>query len=126
MAILFGLFVGVLNMVPYMQMTAFIPAFILAFFQSIDSGNSFWYEASMVLVVFSVIQLIQETILIPKFMGKVTGLNPAIILLSLSIWGSLLGILGMLIALPVTTIIYSYYKRYIAQTETDEELHLFD
>ena len=50
-------------------------------------------------------------------MGKVTGLNPAIILLSLSIWGSLLGILGMIIALPLTTLLLSYYHKYVTDPE---------
>jgi len=52
-------------------------------------------------------------------MGKVTGLNPAIILLSLSIWGALMGIIGMIIALPVTTIIISYYKRFVLREDDD-------
>jgi predicted PurR-regulated permease PerM len=46
-------------------------------------------------------------------MGKAMGLNPAIILLSLSIWGSLLGFIGLIIALPLTTLCLSYYKRFI-------------
>ena len=46
-------------------------------------------------------------------MGKTLGLNPAIILLSLSIWGTLLGIIGMIIALPLTAILIAYYKQYI-------------
>ena len=50
-------------------------------------------------------------------MGRITGLNPAIILLSLSIWGSLLGIIGMIIALPLTTLMLSYYNRYIIAKE---------
>ena len=52
-------------------------------------------------------------------MGKVTGLNPAVILLALSIWGSLLGFVGLIVALPLTTLIVSYYKRYVLE-ETDE------
>jgi predicted PurR-regulated permease PerM len=50
-------------------------------------------------------------------MGKAMGLNPAVILLSLSIWGSLLGIVGMIIALPVTTLLISYYKRFVINEE---------
>jgi predicted PurR-regulated permease PerM len=50
-------------------------------------------------------------------MGKAMGLNPAVILLSLSIWGSLLGIVGMIIALPATTLLISYYKRFILNKE---------
>jgi predicted PurR-regulated permease PerM len=68
-----------------------------------------------VLIVFAVVQLIQDTFLTPKIMGKVMGLNSAIILLSLSIWGSLLGILGMIIALPLTTLLITYYQRYIVK-----------
>ena len=64
-----------------------------------------------------VVQIIQDGFLVPRIMGKVTGLNPAIILLSLSIWGSLLGMIGMIIALPLTTLMLSYYRRYIIVRE---------
>ncbi len=57
-----------------------------------------------------VVQIIQDVILVPKIMGKVTGLNPAMIMLSLSIWGKLLGLLGMIIALPVTYLLLVYYS----------------
>ena len=73
------------------------------------------------LIVFAVVQTIQDTILTPKIMGHVTGLNPAIILLSLSIWGSLLGILGMVIALPMTTLLVTYYQRYVIKNKTIEK-----
>jgi len=43
-------------------------------------------------------------------------------LLSLSIWGSLLGIIGMIIALPLTTLIMSYYKRFVLEADQDEEM----
>jgi predicted PurR-regulated permease PerM len=56
-----------------------------------------------------------DLILTPRIMGKEMGLNPAIILLSLSIWGSLLGFIGLIIALPLTTLLLSYYNRYIIQ-----------
>ena len=51
--------------------------------------------------------------LTPKIMGKALGLNPAIILLSLSVWGTLLGLIGMIIALPLTTLLLAYYEEYI-------------
>ena len=43
------------------------------------------------------------------------GLNPALILLSLSIWGSLLGFIGLIIGLPLTTLMLSYYNLYVIQ-----------
>ena len=68
-------------------------------------------------IVFLVVQGTQDLFLVPKIMGKAMGLNPAVILLSLSIWGSLLGIVGMIIALPITTLLISYYKRFVLNNE---------
>ena len=55
-------------------------------------------------------------------MGKAMGLNPAIILLSLSIWGALLGFIGLIIALPLTTLILSYYDLYVIQRAQRKQL----
>ena len=67
------------------------------------------------MAVYAVVQIVADVILTPKIMGKAMGMNPAIILLSLSIWGSLLGVLGMIIALPLTTLIIDYYNRYVSK-----------
>lgn len=117
LAIGFGLFIGLLNMVPYLQLIAFVPTILLALLKAADSGENFWWILFGALMVFTIVQIIQDAILTPKIMGKVTGLNPAIILLSLSIWGSLLGILGMIIALPLTTLLLSYYHKYVTDPE---------
>lgn len=115
MAVLFGLFIGVLNMVPYLQMISLPIAAILCLVGSISGGPDFWVLFWETMAVYVVVQCIQDLILTPKIMGKAMGLNPAIILLSLSIWGSLLGFLGMIIALPLTTLLLSYYDMYIVQ-----------
>ena len=115
MAIGLGLFIGLLNMVPYLQLLGFIPTIILAILKSADTGGSFLLIMLSALAVFAVVQTIQDTFLTPKIMGKVTGLSPAIILLSLSIWGSLMGIMGMIIALPITTLLIAYYQKYIIE-----------
>ena len=120
MAIGLGMFIGLLNMVPYLQLVGFIPAILLAIVKAADTGQSFWLIMLLVVIVFCVVQLIQDTFLTPKIMGKVMGLNAAIILLSLSIWGSLLGILGMIIALPMTTLLLTYYQRYVIRKEKAE------
>ena len=108
-----GMFIGLLNMVPYLQLIGFVPAILLAIVKAADTGQNFWFIILLVLIVFAVVQAIQDTFLTPKIMGHVTGLNSAIILLSLSIWGSLLGILGMIIALPLTTLLITYYQKYV-------------
>lgn len=117
LAIGLGLFIGALNMVPYLQLIGFIPTIMLALLKAADTGESFWLIMVAALAVFCIVQLIQDTIIVPKIMGRITGLNPAIILLSLSIWGSLMGILGMILALPLTTLMLSYYQRYIVRNE---------
>jgi predicted PurR-regulated permease PerM len=119
MAIALGVFIGMLNMVPYMQLIGFIPTILLAIVKSADTGQNFWVIFLSALVVFAVVQVIQDTLLTPKIMGKVTGLNAAIILLSLSIWGSLLGVLGMIIALPMTTLLLNYYQKYIIKSHQE-------
>ncbi|MTI32694.1 AI-2E family transporter, partial [Xanthovirga aplysinae] len=100
LGILIGIFTGLLNMIPYMQTLGFVPAAISAFGLSLQTGQGFWKIMALVLLVFAVVQIIQDTILNPKIIGEAVGLNPAEMLLSLSIWGKLLGFLGLLIALP--------------------------
>ena len=127
LAIGLGLFIGALNMVPYLQIIGFVPTIMLAILKAEDTGDNFWIIIASAAAVFIVVQIIQDGYLVPRIMGKITGLNPAIILLSLSIWGSLMGMLGMIIALPLTTLMLSYYQRYIInqeniyKTETTED-----
>lgn len=117
LAIGLGLFIGALNMVPYLQVVGFIPTILLAILKTADTGGNFWIIFGSAMAVFAIVQVIQDSYLTPKIMGKITGLNPAIILLSLSIWGSLMGMLGMIIALPLTTLLLSYYQRFIINKE---------
>ena len=117
LAIGLGLFIGALNMVPYLQIIGFVPTIMLAILKAADTGDNFCIIIASAAAVFIVVQIIQDGYLVPRIMGKITGLNPAIILLSLSIWGSLMGMLGMIIALPLTTLMLSYYQRYIINQE---------
>ncbi|HCF04665.1 MAG TPA: hypothetical protein DEU72_00260 [Desulfomicrobiaceae bacterium] len=117
LAVVLGLFLGLLNMVPYLQTVGFVPAVLLAGVHALETGTSFWTVLGLVLVVFAVVQAIQDMVLVPRFLGKAMGLSPAWILLSLSIWGSLLGFLGLLLALPLTCLLFAYWRRLIASDE---------
>lgn len=121
MAIGFGLFVGMLNMVPYLQITSIVPMIFLALVKAANTGENFWWILIAAGIVMLVVQIIQETILIPRIMNKAIGLHPAIILLSLSIWGSLLGLVGMIIALPATSLMLSYYRQFLRKQEVEEK-----
>ncbi len=118
LGLVLGLFIGLLNMVPYLQVVGLIPMAMVSLLKSSGGDDSFLLVFGMALGVLIVVQIIQDMFLVPKIMGKITGLNPAIILLSLSIWGMLLGIIGMIIALPLTTILLSYYKRFIVNEKS--------
>jgi len=117
LGIALGLFIGVLNLVPYLQTIGIIPMALLSLLKSAETGENFWLIFGLSLLVLCIVQAIQDLYLTPKIMGKAMGLNPAIILLSLSVWGSLLGFIGLIIALPLTTLCLSYYKRFVLSEE---------
>ena len=114
LAIPMGVLVGVLYMIPYFQYVTVIPVAIICLIYSLGGAETFFSLFGKSLLVYLISQSICDYIITPHIMGKEMGLNPAIILLSLSVWGSLLGILGMIIALPVTSLIMTYYERYIS------------
>lgn len=117
LAIIFGIFVGFLNLVPYLQTVSVVPAAFLILLKSTEPDQTFGAVLLSVVLVYVVVQTFQDLVLVPTIMGKVTGLKPAVILLSLSVWGSLMGIIGMIIALPMTTLIISYYRRWVLRGE---------
>ena len=114
-----GLFVGLISFIPYVQVVGFAPAAVLALMEMSDTGRSFWGLMALVLLVYIVVQVLQDTVFTPHIMGKIMGLSSAMVLLSLSIWSYMAGIIGLIIALPLTTIILAYYKRYILKEPDD-------
>ena len=117
MAISLGIIIGILDLVPYLHTFALIPTAFLAMLKAADTGQNFWLIFGMAVGLFAVVQVITDMVVTPKIMGKAMGLNPAILLLSLSVWGALLGFIGLIVALPLTTLIIAYWKRYITKEE---------
>ncbi len=115
MAIGLAILIGLMNMVPYLHTFALIPTAFLAMLKAADTGENFWVIFGLAFLVFVVVQIISDSIVVPKVLGKAMGLNPAILLLSLSIWGALLGFIGLIIALPLTTLIIAYWQRYVTR-----------
>jgi predicted PurR-regulated permease PerM len=122
LGIVLGLLIGVMHMIPYLQTVALVPAIILGAIKASEYDQNFFWVFMSILAVFGIIQVIIELILNPKILGDAMGMHPAIILLSLSIWGSLFGVVGMIIALPLTTLIMSYYDRFIIKRGIIENL----
>lgn len=117
MAVLLGLMAGMLSMIPYFALLSVPPVMLSAGLLALDQGGSFWPPMLGALAVYAVAQALEGFVLVPRIQGKNTGLRPEYVLLALSVWGSLLGVVGMIIALPLTTVILSYYRRVVLGEE---------
>jgi predicted PurR-regulated permease PerM len=116
LALVLAIMIGLMNYIPYLQNLGLIPAMLSAGLLSLETGQPYWIPLVIVLGIFLLIQLLEDAVLVPWLMKEVTGMNPAIMLLSLAIWGSLLGILGMIIALPFSSVIVAYYRKYVLES----------
>lgn len=105
---LIGLALGFLNVIPYLgSIVGLGVALPLAFFQ--EGGGL--GKAIAVLVVFTVVQMIEAYVLTPKIMGERTGLHPMMIIVAVFFWGSALdGILGMILAIPLTAFLVVFWR----------------
>jgi predicted PurR-regulated permease PerM len=103
-----GLFLGLLNIIPYLgSIVGLSIALPLAYFQQ---GGGLWTLGG-VLVVFTVVQLIEGYLLTPRIMGDRTGLHPMAIIVAVFFWGSALsGILGMILAIPLTAFLVVFWR----------------
>ena len=103
-----GLAIGVLNVVPYLGTIMGIAVTLpLAFFQP---GGS-WVLVGLVLLVKIVVQNIEGWFLTPKIMGDRTGLHPVVIIVAVFFWGTALnGILGMVLAIPLTAFFATVWR----------------
>ncbi|MCD4747878.1 MAG: AI-2E family transporter [Thermoanaerobaculales bacterium] len=105
---LIGLALGFLNIIPYLgSMIGLGVAIPLALFQT-DGG---WSRLIAVLVVFTLVQMVEGYLLTPKIMGDRTGLHPMAIIVAIFFWGTALsGILGMILAIPLTAFLVVFWR----------------
>jgi predicted PurR-regulated permease PerM len=103
-----GIVLGFLNIIPYLgSIVGLGTAIPLAFFQP-EGGL---LKVALVLVVFTVVQMIEGYILTPKIMGDRTGLHPMAIIVAVFFWGSALGgITGMILAIPLTAFLVVFWR----------------
>lgn len=121
MAIGLGILIGIMDLVPYLRALALIPTAFLAMLRAAETGQSFWLVFGIAAGLFVIVQIITDMVVTPRIMGKAMRLNPAILLLALSVWGATLGFIGLIIALPLTTLIIAYWKRYITKEHEEEK-----
>lgn len=103
-----GLILGFLNIIPYLgSMIGLAVVLPLAYFQ--EGGGAMLLV--LVMTVFAVVQLIEGYVLTPRIMGERTGLHPMVIIVAIFFWGSALdGILGMILAIPLTAFLVVLWR----------------
>lgn len=130
----FGLLIGVtlcvLNIIPYLGITlCWIPAVIIA---SVQGGSWLvpesapWYLFPLIVTaIFIVVQQVDGLFITPKIVGESVGLHPVTVILSVFVWSLLMGgLLGAILAVPMTATIKVLLKRYVWQRKllADAEL----
>jgi predicted PurR-regulated permease PerM len=110
-AILLGLILGFLNIVPYLgTIVGLTLALPVAYLQPDGGGLTL---VAMVLAVFVVVQIIESWLLTPKIMADRSGLHPAIVVISIFFWGIALGgIIGMIMAVPLSAFVASLWRHF--------------
>ncbi|MBP6459538.1 MAG: AI-2E family transporter [Crocinitomicaceae bacterium] len=98
---LWATFIFVLNFIPVVG--AFLAVSLPVGFAVIQFGT--FSEAGILLLVLSTIQLVVGNLLEPKLMGNSLNISPLVAMLSLAVWGSIWGIIGMVLSVPITVIL---------------------
>lgn len=120
LATLLGVLAGALGLIPYFGLLSILPVAFSVGIHCMEHHTGFWGMMVWVVVVYIAAQALEGLVLTPRIQGKNTGLRPVVILLALSIWGSVLGLVGLLLALPLTTLLLSYYRRFVLGETEDE------
>jgi predicted PurR-regulated permease PerM len=107
---LIGLLVVILTMIPYIGIiVCWVPAVLIAAFQWGDFLHPFW-----VTVIFVAIQNLEGLFYAPRIVGKSVGLHPMTVIVSIFVWGLLIGgLLGPILAVPLTATIKVLLTRYV-------------
>ena len=114
LALLIGVFAGLVSFVPYLGLIVGISFAGLAAFLQFHE----WLPVLMVVVVFGVAQALEGTVLTPRFVGERIGLHPVAVIFAVLAGGQLFGFTGVLLALPIASVVvvllrhvHQQYKR---------------
>jgi len=107
--LLIGIFAGIMNLIPYLGVVlGILPALFIVSFKSTQAIIG-------VVVLYLIVQQLESSLISPKIVGDKVGLHPIIIIFSLLVGGELLGIIGMLLAVPIAGIIKVIINHFISR-----------
>ena len=112
-AILLGVMAGLLGIIPYLGVAlSIIPAFILSMVQFVPDGE--WLKPILILAWFAAVQAMEGFFISPKIIGDRVGLHPLTIIIAIMIGTTLLGgIVGGVLAIPLTAVLRTLMFRYV-------------
>ena len=99
-ALAIGIIAGICRIIPYMDVVVGGILSIISCLYNFDS----WQQLALVAIVFAVIQSIDGLFITPKIIGKKAGLHPIVVILSVFAFGDLMGIWGVLLAVPIVAV----------------------
>jgi predicted PurR-regulated permease PerM len=116
---LLGIMAGVLSIVPFLGIiVSILPALLLAFLSATDPTGQ-WLRPLLVLIVFALAQMSESLFITPRVQSHSTGLHPLIIIIGILFWSMLLpGLLGPVVAVPLTCAVVVLLRRYVWQEAT--------
>ena len=116
-SLVLGIITGALSIVPFLGIIcSIIPAVLLGFLSAQNDPTLQWLRPLLVLVVFAVVQMTESMFITPRVQSHSTGLHPLAIILGILFWSMLLpGLLGPIVAVPLTCALVVLLRRYIWQ-----------
>jgi predicted PurR-regulated permease PerM len=118
--IVLGILCGVFNPIPYLGI--FVSMIICIFTVTLVNPVMFWEQGVFIVAVISVLHFINAYFLEPNIAGKQVGLHPIMLIASLFIFGSLFGVVGLLVAVPGAAILMMFFNDWREKTERKENI----
>ena len=108
-AALFGVLIGLATAIPMAGLVFLVPAVLLTM---IEGGDNIALRASLAIVVYGAVQTLEATVFTPTIMGKEVELHPVLLLVALLLCGNLLGILGLILAVPIAATVRIFAREF--------------
>ena len=116
-ALIIGVISGLLCFVQYLQYLMLLPIAICCIILNLEGEFSYLFYLSISAGIFILGTLIEELLLIPRIFKQENSINPAVLMISIAVFGELMGLFGIMLAVPMTILIKSYLKRFLLKTE---------
>lgn len=117
-ALTLGIIAGILEAVPYVgPLVTMVIAVVVGLTVSPE-------KALLAFVVANIIQLLENTIVVPRAMDKTVGVNPVVTLLALAVFGELFGLIGALLAVPLAAALQVLLDQFVLNAPTADQLDI--